>query len=354
MNRLLISLAPLLVCPVFAQEIKGVYEACVGVVDPIPQIRYWQQFGYRVGPSGELAAEDAQRLYGAPSGLRSIRLTHGDADHGLIRLMVWERPVNDGLGLAPMKTVGNRWTATLTEDVLNIMNHVETAREEGLPLRVVPPQWATIYASQKGGAAFNGPLHGVREMLLLQPLTRQVFFQRFNYRIPNYGTVDPASHFSASQVTHFGILIQTDDLDAVKRFYGDTLGLLHIRDLEDTYERSKAGRAVFALEPGDVYYNTDFDDPRSSKSDFTKMRSGRLKIIRFPESAKLPDKRGSSRPGCLGLSLYTYRVGDIAAYRAKLLASAATGVTAIVADEFGDKSFSFTAPDGYVWTLIQE
>jgi len=33
--------------------------------------------------------------------------------------------------------------------------------------------------------------------------------------------------------------------------------------------------------------------------------------------------------------------------------SGATGLTDVLPDEFGARSFSFTAPDGYCWTLLQ-
>jgi uncharacterized glyoxalase superfamily protein PhnB len=56
----------------------------------------------------------------------------------------------------------------------------------------------------------------------------------------------------------------------------------------------------------------------------------------------------------LGYSLYTYRVRGIEKYREKVKASKATNVTEIHKNEFGEKSFSFTAPDGYFWTILGE
>ena len=52
----------------------------------------------RAGRFGTLEAAAARALYGVDSTLRSVRLYHQNADHGLVRLMQWERPVNDGLG----------------------------------------------------------------------------------------------------------------------------------------------------------------------------------------------------------------------------------------------------------------
>ena len=111
--------------------IEGIYEVCIGISDPIPMVQYWEQFGYRIGRVGELPASTAKDLYGVNSDLRSVRLYHQNADHGLIRLMVWSNPTNEGLKLTPMKVKGNRWATTLTADVLNILNHAEKAKTNG-------------------------------------------------------------------------------------------------------------------------------------------------------------------------------------------------------------------------------
>ena len=333
-------------------SIQGVYEACIGVDDLDAQIQYWSAFGYQPSIRGTLQAEEAQRLYNVDSELESIRLSHQEADHGLVRLMKWSRPTGSGLGLAPMRTAGGRWTASLTEDAMRIMNHVGAAREQGLPIKVVPPQWAVIYEPSEGSKPFHDPLIGVREMFVCHPLTRQILFQRFNYQIEHYGQVNPDSLLQCSQITHFGLLFKSDDPTLVS-FYQDTLGLLFIREAEDTYETSRAGRAIFDLQPGDRYVYTDFDDPRSHATDYRQARSGRLKILRWDADSEVP-QGPPARPGVLGLSLYTYRVSHLDMFYARVSESAATQVTEITLDEFGARAFSFIAPDGYDWTLIED
>lgn len=59
-----------------------------------------------------------------------------------------------------------------------------------------------------------------------------------------------------------------------------------------------------------------------------------------------------SRPGALGMSLYTYRVVDIGDYHKKVTESAATMVKNVTENEFGEPSFSFIPPDGTFWTLV--
>ena len=331
--------------------IEGIYEVCIGVNDPIPMIQYWEQFGYRIGQVGELAASAAQDLYGVNSSLRSVRLYHQNADHGLIRLIVWEHPTNEGLKLKPMRVLGNRWASTLTADVLNILNHAEKAEKNGLPIKYINPVWTVIYQAQKG-LPFVDTLVGVREMMLLQPLTRQVLFQRFNYTVPNYGNINQASAFKTSQVTHMGMVIQDDSKESL-RFYEEVLGLLRTQDeMENTYDNAPGGRPIFELQPGERFWITSFDDPRSSKSDWQLARSGRMYIIRFPEAIALENCFDQAKPGCLGMSLYTYRVRGIKEYHDRIKKSNAEKVTEIITNEFGEKSFSFISPDGYFWTLI--
>ena len=77
--------------------------------------------------------------------------------------------------------------------------------------------------------------------------------------------------------------------------------------------------------------------------------SGRIHILRYADGipSDVPDMRAESRPGTRGPCNYTLRVGDIEVYHAKV--RAARGVTEagdIMPNEFGERSFSFVAPDG--------
>lgn len=333
-------------------SIGGIYEVCIGTSDPMAAIQYWQQFGYQIDRIGELAAPAAQQLYGVNSGLRSIRLAHQDADCGLIRLMVWDAPTNDGLGLESMKVNGNRWATTLTSDVLNIANHTEEAAKAGFPIKYTTPHWEIIYNKEHQSRPFLDPAVGVREMLLIQPWTRQVLFQRFGYIMPHYGQIDTAAALQTSQFTHMGMVIQDDSKNSLK-FYEEVLGLLRVRDdVETSYESSLAGREIFDLAPGEKFFVTAFDEPRSSTTDFLAARPGRLYIIRFPDAIELKSQFDRAKPGCLGMCLYTYRVNGLDGYLDRLRASQAQNISAIVRNEFGENSLSFVAPDGYFWTLL--
>jgi catechol 2,3-dioxygenase-like lactoylglutathione lyase family enzyme len=332
--------------------IGGIYEVCIGVPEPSAAIRYWQQFGYRVERSGALAADAAQRLYGVNSALASLRLAHQQADHGLIRLLTWERPTGAGLGLQRMRALGSRWGAMLTADLYEVVNHIEVAAEAGHPLVYYEPHRNVIYQTAADSQPFIDRLPCVRELALIQPTSRQVLFQRYGYTMPYYGQINASAQFKTSQITHVGLVAQGGP-DLVD-FYEQSLGLLRARDgLTSSYE-DVGSRLIFDLQPGESYICTDFDDPRSDPSDLQRTRSGRLKIIRFPPAAVLEDCRAAARPGCLGLSLYTYRVREIAAYHRRVTNSPASDVMAVTANEFGEPSFSFVAPDGYAWTLVED
>jgi hypothetical protein len=107
------------------------------------------------------------------------------------------------------------------------------------------------------------------------------------------------------------------------------------------------------LEDGELVHTIAFDDPRSS-THFLKARSGRLYTKTFAPNTLLPRPVFDlSSPGSLGMCLYTYRVVDINGYRARVAGSAATRVTEVLRDEFGLRTFSFIAPDGYWWQLIE-
>jgi catechol 2,3-dioxygenase-like lactoylglutathione lyase family enzyme len=333
--------------------VSGIYEVCTGVTDFLAPIQYWEQFGYRIGQIGELPSETAQQLYGVNSAVRSLRLYHQNADHGLIRLMQWQQPTNEGLGLGSMKAKGNRWATTLTADILTLWNHAEDAAAAGWPIRHIQPHWEVIYQKGRQSRPFTEPAIGVREMLLLQPLARQVLFQRFGYGLPHYGTIHEHAPLQTSQFTHMGLVIQDDSKISLK-FYEEVLGLIRVRDdVETSYESSPAGRQIFDLELGEHFLVTAFDEPRSSHIDLQAARSGRLYIIRFPESIPLGDRHSHAQPGSLGMSLYTYRVQGLQAMCDRIQSSPAQNITEIIPNEFNELSFSFTAPDGYFWNLVE-
>jgi catechol 2,3-dioxygenase-like lactoylglutathione lyase family enzyme len=157
--------------------------------------------------------------------------------------------------------------------------------------------------------------------------------------------------FRTSQHTHAGMMICTDD-HQVLRFYDEVLGLKRWFDGERPYGQATGSRQIFGLEDGETHWMVDFDDPRSGHA-LDERRSGKLKVVRFASSSRLTDKRDRSRPGSLGYSQYTWRTSDVEGLWKLVQAGGATQVTDVLPDEFGQRAFSFVAPDGYSWTLVQ-
>jgi catechol 2,3-dioxygenase-like lactoylglutathione lyase family enzyme len=333
-------------------SIGGIYEVGIGTKDADALVKYWERFGYRVGKTGELNEKETEKLYGVKSKLKSIRLFHQESDHGLIRLMQWEKPVNEGLAMSKMNVLGNRWGAMLTDDVYNLQNHADEAIAQNRPIFMAEPQRSEIYKLENRPVPFLENYATVREMCLIQPESRQILFQRFGYSLENYGKIDEQSFFKTSQITHYGLVIyrHQENID----FYGNVLGLLKIKENTDfdTDYSNLASRAIFTLLPHQKYGATDFDNPQSSKNPAEAL-SGRLKIIWFSPDSKLDNKFDYSKPGSLGYSLYTYRVTGIENYYTKVKSSNVRDLTEINKNEFGEKSFSFIAPDGYFWTILE-
>ncbi len=334
--------------------VGGLYEACVGVPDLVESIAYFEAFGCRVGSIGELDAGAARDLYGVDSALRSVRLLHQQSDHGLVRLMQWERPRNPGLGVGPnLRCVGSRWGVRLTASTLGIVNHAQRALDAGEPLTLIEPVLAVIgeVSGLCHSRPFRDPIVGVREMVLLQPLYRQVFFERFGYDSPGYGQIHPHCLLRTSQHTHCGLMIADDD-PHVLDFYDEVLGLKRTFDEHTPYENATGSRLIFGLEPGEGFHMVDFDDPRTGQA-LCERRSGKLKCVRFAANARIENRLDRSRPGCLGYSAYSWRVRDLERMQRRVAAAGARRVSDVLTDEFGGRCFTFDAPDGYAWLLLE-
>ncbi|MBM4198448.1 MAG: VOC family protein [Gammaproteobacteria bacterium] len=340
--------------PAAAHCVGGLHEVCVGVPDLELAAADFAAYGCRVGERGQLDATAARALYGVDSAVRSLRLLHQQADHGLVRLMQWAQPLNDGLGLTEnLRCVGSRWGVRVTASVFNIVNHAERARQSGQALTLIEPLLAVIgeVSGTRAATPFRDPIVGVREMVLLQPCYRQVFFERFGYQSLLYGQIDPSSLLQTSQHTHFGLMIADDD-PQVFDFYDGVLGLKRMLDERTPYENATGSRRIFGLEPDEGFHMVDFDDPSSGHA-LAERRSGKLKCVRFAAKAKIAHRLDRSRAGCLGYSLYCWRVDDIERMHNRVAASKATGLSKVRSDEFGRRSFTFFAPDGYQWMLLQ-
>ncbi|MEZ5513634.1 MAG: hypothetical protein R3F58_07160 [Steroidobacteraceae bacterium] len=328
--------------------VGGAFDACIGVPDLIAAIGYWELFGYRVGDIGALDAVAAKQLYGVDSDARMVRLWHQVADHGLIRLIQWEQPTGPGLGLAPFKTVGSRWTAAEVTQLGRIVAHAKYRRDRGDPIGIFHPD--VVPAPGTAREPFRRILSVAMEMAILQPHYRQVLFERVDFPSPLYGKVNPGSMLQGSQFTHCCVVTRGVPADAFD-FYDQVLGLVKSGDFDLPHgEIGSSGKDIFQLADGEGFHMHRFDDPRGGEG--LGKRSGRVIFFNFRDSVEMPDQRHASRPGALGLCLYCWRVKNIEQVREVVLRAGATQVSDVLRNEFGERAVTLTAPDGTPWMLI--
>ncbi|MDX2225006.1 MAG: hypothetical protein SFV21_19780 [Rhodospirillaceae bacterium] len=332
--------------------IGGVYDIGVGVRDAAEAIDFWRACGYRPGPEGRLTAAQAKALYGVDSGLRSIRLLHQNATAGLIRLMIWDAALGPGLNMAPLRTHGCRWSVHRTDNIANAYVHGEIRRRQGQPIYLMGPEYnfdlgqkATLKKPFREAVAASG------DVLLFMPEAQLVAMTRLNYPVPKYGTINPDCPLRLSEGCHMALVIQGDSL-SIFDFYDQVIGFKRYHQVDITYTPGWMPSEMFELAPDESFSEIDFDDPDAGDHPSEHL-PGRLRVFLFRSPRSPDDRLARAQPGHLGYSLYTARVGDLAFMHARVAASAATGLTPILADEFGAPAFSFTAPDGFVWTLIQ-
>mgnify|MGYP001169029176 FL=1 len=331
----------------------SLFEVCIGITDANEAISHWEHFGYRKGESGSLSSSNALKLYGVDSGLTSYRLYHQDSDHGLIRLMLWDKPNGLGLNMAPLRTVGVRWSVQKTEDMMILLNHAEVLESQNKPINWIPPIInANIHgAEQVNPKPFNDPITCLREFQVFTPLYQQIFTKRYNLELPLYGQINHKSMFRCSQVLHAGTFNKQKNLD-VFDFYDKILGLKRMNQAEFKYIPNHIATRMFDLLPGDSFTMIDFDDVRS-EAPFDKQISGRLRVFNINSTREEKDMHTKSKPGNLGYSLYTYRTNNAKEMYNRINDIVGDSITQLTIDEFGDKAFSFNAPDGYFWTLVE-
>ncbi len=223
----------------------------------------------------------------------------------------------------------------------------------GKPIHIVPPQ---IHVDgDLPETLHSGDYKGYAEVVILTPDYRRVYAQRWggeNER-PNFGSnINWESHYQGAEVTHVGFVIESDD-PSVLDFCPDVLGVKPRRP-ENWYaydEMAASSIAIYGVPEGMGYGSNNFGNPSDTSTNTFENKSGSLLIRRvLPDPTRPPVQ---ARPGAHGLTLFTYAVADIEGYHRKVSRSEATRVTDVMENEFGELSFSFIAPDGTDWALVE-
>ena len=325
--------------------ISGVFEAMVGVDDADYALRYFAQFGYRVVNQASIDRATAEALYGVPSALTSYRLQNGEIDsHGLLRLLAWDAPLGPGVGYAPPETVGTRMAVMRTSDIVRLADVFGDWRAAGeTPLLLAGPVYVDLYDATEGGPDLFNRRVGVREMAVYGSWFNHVFFQRYGYTLPGYGPLDPASPLGTTELTHHDFIV-AGDLDEVTAYYSEVFGMRPENEkavIDGDWQDGP--RAVFQMGPGRSHWYRGFVSPNNI--------CGKLKFFSLHGLHTTDDRSARQRPGELGITLHSFWTPKLELVH-ELAVAAQLRPSPIQDNEFGERSFVLTGPDGATWQII--
>ncbi len=325
--------------------ISGVYEVVLAVEDLPWSFAYWAQYGFRVVDSATLAEAQALKLYGVPSALKSYRLQNGHIDsHGLLRLIQWSKPIGPGVGYSIPETIGSRMAVMKTDDLYRLYDlYVFLRDEKKEPWLPTEPTVDDLFGLNKGAKDFiNRPVL-VRENAVYGAYFNHVFFQRYGYEIPGYGTIDPGTPLKTSEFTHHDFFIKAPDMSAIQ-YISDVLGFKAEREPEVNGDWQKGPRQVFMMENGYAHLYQGFVSPNNI--------CGKLKFF-IPLGIR-PDRSAHQRLGELGITMHTLFAPDIGKIHRAAGQYKGLTLTPIQHNEFGEKSFVLRDSVGITWQIIEK
>ncbi|MEO1405028.1 MAG: hypothetical protein AAFV54_00875 [Pseudomonadota bacterium] len=323
--------------------ISGVYEVVVGVEEALPLIEYFAEFGFEVVAQETLTAESADQLYGVESAGISYRLQNGSVDtHGLLRIIEWENPLGPGVGYAPPETVGQRMAVMRTRDIVRLDDVFNDLRNAGQPWLPTKPVYDDLYDLDEGEYSISNRRVGVREMAVYGELFNHVFFQRYGYRIPGYGTVADAP-LQTSEFTHHDFIV-SGDLADVTAYYVEVFGFEAENDPVLDGDWQAGPRAVFGMEAGEAHWYRGFVSPNNI--------CGKLKFFSARDPEHVRDRSQHQRLGELGITMHTLYTPKVS-YVHSLALGHDLEPTPITKNEFDEESFVLTGPDGSTWQILE-
>jgi hypothetical protein len=324
--------------------ISGVYEAIIATDKPAYHLKYFAEFGFRVVDSAQFSRRFCMQLYGVPSALKSYRLQNGETDsHGLIRLLVWEKPLGNGVGYSEPGTVGSRMFVMKTKDVMRLADIFTMLRSNNNEKWLVtePVFDDPLHIRQKGETDFFRRQAGVRENAVYGEYFTHVFFQRYGYEIPGYGTIADSTPLKTSELTHHDWFIKVDSMQQLM-YLQTALGLqAEAVPVIDT-DSLPGPKAVFVMRNGYSHWYQGFVSPNNI--------CGKLKFF-MPRQAK-PNHSAHQRIGELGLTLHSFYTDKLDLVFA-LVSNHGLNPGFIRRNEFKERCFVFTGPEGASWQIIE-
>lgn len=325
--------------------ISGLYEVIMGVKDVSYSIRYFGEYGFTVRDSAQLSENEAFKLYGVKSKVKSYRLQNGDVDsHGLLRLLVWEKSLGDGVGYSAPETIGSRMAVMMTDDIYRLHDIYKAARNTGKEHWLVTEPIADDLFGLDGkdkNSFFKRPVY-VRENAIYGDYFIHVFFQRYGYDIPGYGKINPNAPLKTSEFTHHDFFIMAKDM-SVLTYLSEGLGMKPEKEAEIDGDWLNGPKRVFAMEDGYSHIYQGFVSPNNI--------CGKLKFF-IPQQPK-PDRSEHQRVGELGITLHSFYTPKLDMVF-DLIKKQNITPTTIQNNEFGERCFVFKGTDGTSWQIIEK
>ncbi len=325
--------------------ISGIYEAVVGTKDAAYTIRYFNEFGFTVVDSNTLTKTQAMLLYGVPSAAKSYRLQNGIIDaHGLLRIIQWESPLGKGVGYAEPETVGQRMSVMLTKDIIRLEDVYKVLRNQQQKWLPTTPVFDDPLRINKGNEIdfFKRPV-GVRENAVYGEFFNHVFFQRYGYGIPGYGTINEASNLKTSEFTHHDFMILVDSMQQLM-YLQTALGLKAEREPTLDGDHLKGPKTTFVMADGYSHFYQGFVSPNNI--------CGKLKFFMAQYKNK-PNAASHQRLGELGITMHSFYTPKLS-YIHGLVTKHGLKPSTIQKNEFGEASFIFRGPEGATWQIIEK
>jgi hypothetical protein len=325
--------------------ISGLYETIFGIKDGAYAVRYFREFGFRIVDSASVSAERAQALYGVNSAAKVYRLQNGEIDsHGLIRLWVWEKPTGPGVGYGIPETIGSRMAVMMTSDIMRLYDVYSALREAKQPWLPTEPIADDLFGLNKNNPAdfFKRPIL-VRENAVYGELLNHVFFQRYGYAIPGYGTINPTAPLKTSELTHHDFFIKASSMESIT-YLRDALGLKPEGEPTVDGDYLRGPKRVFDMPDGYSHHYWGFVSPNNI--------CGKLKFF-IPRGPK-PDRSANQKPGELGITLHSFYTPKLDLVYALVKKDQRLKTSAIQTNEFGEKSFVFSDLTGCTWQIIEK
>ncbi|MEO1485483.1 MAG: hypothetical protein AAFU57_07045 [Bacteroidota bacterium] len=322
--------------------ISGLYEVMLGTNDATYTKRYFAEFGFHEVAQGSFTAEEAKKLYGVDSELRTYRLQNGAIDsHGLLRILEWDKPLGDGVGYAPVETIGSRIAVMRTHDIFRLQDIFQSARDLGKEQWfITEPIADDLYGLDTGAKDFfNRPIL-VRENAVYGAFFNHIFFQRYGYVIPGYGTVAMETPLKTSEFTHHDFIIDAKDM-AQMSYLSTALGLKAEDPPALDGDWLKGPRRVFQMEPGFSHWYQGFVSPNNI--------CGKMKFF-IPNGVRT-NRSNKQRIGEKGITLHSFYTPKLEMIHELVTAHGFTP-TEIRTNELNEPSFVFADTTGVSWQII--